>query len=254
MTYRLQDDAPNRRTARSRRAHFSSSLAALHAAQKTPRGVSLYSTWVNRPLGRRLAAAADALSLQPNQVTVLSASCSFTAIAVLVGLRPSLWSGVLASGLFVLAFALDSADGQLARLRRAGSASGEYLDHMLDCAVKSALHAAVLVAAYRVGERGSALLVPVGFQIVALLLFFGGILVAKIHEQSAQDGAVRPARRVSGRVSAVALLPVDHGVVSLSFLFWGFFDMFQVVYLLLFLAHVALLAAFSVAWFRELSR
>lgn len=253
MVYRLDDDVPDRRTRESRRTRFSTSLEALHAAQKTPRGVSLYSIWINRPLGRRLAAAADVLSLRPNQVTVLNATCSFAAIAVLAGLRPSFASGALASILLVLAFALDSADGQLARLRRASSASGEYLDHMLDCAVKTSLHAGVLVAVYRYGERGLDLLVPVGFQIVALLLFFGGILVAKLHEQSARGGSERPARRVSGNVSSVLLLPVDHGVISLSFLFWGAFELFQVVYLLLFVAHVALLAAFSVAWFRELS-
>lgn len=237
----------------SLRTRFRTTLSALQSAQKTPRGVSLYSTKVNRPLGRRLAALADVLGLQPNHVTLLSAACSSGAIAALVVLRPSWPSGVLASALLVLAFALDSADGQLARLRHAGSPAGEYLDHMLDCATKSALHAAVLIAAYRVGERGAALLVPIGFQLVSLLLFFGGILVAKLHEQSARSGVERPPRKVSSSVSKVAMLPVDQGVLSLSFLLWGWSDTFGLVYFLLFLAHVALLAAFSVAWFRELS-
>lgn len=235
------------------RSRFRTTLSALQAAQKTPRGVSFYSTKVNRPLGRLLAALADVLGLRPNHVTLLSAACSFSAIASLVVLRPSWPSGVLASGLLVLAFALDSADGQLARLRRAGSPSGEYLDHMLDCASKSSLHAAVLIAAYRVGERGAPLLVPIGFLLVSLLLFFGGILVAKLHEQSAHNGVERPPRTVRSAVSSVALLPVDQGVLSLSFLLWGSSDTFGLVYVLLFLAHVVLLAAFSVAWFRELS-
>jgi phosphatidylglycerophosphate synthase len=253
MTARLDDDVPDRLRRQSRRARFSTSLSALQAAQKTPRGVSLYSTWVNRPLGRRLAAGADALSLRPNHVTCMSAACSFTAIAVLAGVRPSPASGVLASALLVLGFALDSADGQLARLRRSGSPSGEYLDHMLDCAVKCCLHIAVLIAAYRVGERGVGLLVPVGFQIAAVLLFFGGILVAKLHEQSPRGSVARPPRRLSRQLSSVFLLPVDHGVISLTFLLWGFFDVFQAVYLLLLVAHAAVLAAFAVAWFRELS-
>ena len=253
MISRVDDDVPDRLGTPPRRERFSTSLAALQAAQKTPRGVSLYSSWVNRPLGRRLAAAADTLSLRPNHLTCLSASCSFTAIAVLAAARPSLVSGVLASTLLVLGFALDSADGQLARLRRSGSASGEYLDHMLDCAVKCSLHIAVLIAAYRVGERGVELLVPVGFQIVAVLLFFGGILVGKLHEQSPRGAAARPPRRLSRQLSSVFLLPVDHGVISLTFLLWGVFEVFQVVYLLLFLAHAAVLAAFAVAWFRELS-
>ncbi|MDQ3343091.1 MAG: CDP-alcohol phosphatidyltransferase family protein [Actinomycetota bacterium] len=253
MTGFGSDRSARRRTQESWRARFSTSSSALRTAQKTARGVSLYSTWINRPFGRRLAALADVWAFKPNHVTVLSASCSFAAITALIALRPSLLSGVLASSLLVLGFALDSADGQLARLRRAGSAAGEYLDHMLDCAVKSTLHAAVLIAAYRLGQRGAELLVPLGFLIVALLLFFGGILVAKLREQSTQGEAVRPARRISSRVSSVLLLPADHGVVALSFLLWGSFEVFSAVYLLLFMAHVALLAAFSVAWFRELS-
>ena len=252
MVSRLDDgQTPSART--SLRARYGASLSALRSAQKTPRGVSLYSTRVNRPLGRRLAALADALSLQPNQVTVLSAVCSFVAIAVLAGARPSPGSGVLASGLLVLGFALDSADGQLARVRNAGSASGEYLDHMLDCAGKATLHVAVLVALYRTGERGGWLLVPLAFQVLALLLFFGVILVGKLHEQSARSGAVRAPGGVSSRISPVALLPVDQGVIALSFLLWGWSEAFQVVYVMLLLGHAAVLSAFLVTWFRELS-
>lgn len=250
----LDDAARHVRRPEGTRARFHASLAALDAAQKPPRGVSLYSTRINRPLGRRLAALADVMALQPNHVTVLSAACSFGAIALLLGPRPALVSGVLASGLLLLGFALDSADGQLARLRRAGTASGEYLDHMLDFAVKWSLHAAVLISAYRLGEPAAVLLVPLGFQLVALLLFFGGILVAKLHEQSVRGPGGRPSRRLSGRVTSVLMLPVDHGVVSSSFLLWGAFQVFLGAYVVLFLAHLALLGAFSVAWFRELSR
>lgn len=253
MVSQVDDSARVPEPPTSWRIRYGASLSALQTAQKTPRGVSLYSIWVNRPFGRRLAALADVLALKPNQVTVLSAVCSLGAATALVGLRPSILSGVLASGLLVLGFALDSADGQLARLRRAGSASGEYLDHMLDCATKLGLHAAVLVAAYRVGDRGAWLVVPVAFQFAALLLFFGGILVAKLHEQAAPTTGERPARSVGNRASSVLLLPVDQGVISLSFLLWGWPDVFQAVYLLLLLAHAAVLAAFSVAWFRELS-
>lgn len=254
MVSQVDDGARVPEPPASWRTRYGASLSALQMAQKTPRGVSLYSTWVNRPFGRRLAALADVLALKPNQVTVLSAVCSVGAITVLVGLRPSLFSGVLASALLVLGFALDSADGQLARLRRAGSASGEYLDHMLDCATKLGLHAAVLVAAYRLDDAGAWLIVPVAFQFVALLLFFGGILVAKLQQQSTRTEVERPARRVGSRASSVLLLPVDQGVISLSFLLWGWPEAFQAVYLLLFLAHAAVLATFSVTWFRELCR
>ena len=233
-------------------ARYRSSLAALAQAQKTPRGVSLYSTWVNRPVGRRLASLADVLHLRPNHVTVLSAACSLTAVGLLAGLTPSVLLGVVVAGLLVLGFALDSADGQLARLRRSGSRSGEYLDHMLDCALKSTLHAAVLVSFYRSGERGLELLVPLAFSSVSVLLFFGGILVTKLRQESPQPGVARPGERLSDRTSSVLLLPADHGVLCLSFLLLGLGEVFLAVYGLLLLVNAALTAVFAVVWMKEL--
>ena len=233
-------------------ARYRSSLAALEQAQKSPRGVSLYSTWVNRPVGRRLASLADVLDLTPNHVTVVSAACSLTAVVLLAVLTPSALLGLVVGGLLVLGFALDSADGQLARLHRSGSRSGEYLDHMLDCAVKTTLHAAVLVSFYRSGERGLELLVPLAFSTVSVLLFFGGILVSKLRQQSPPDAA-RPGERVGDWTSSVLLLPADHGVLCLSFLLLGSGELFFAVYTLLLLVNAALTAVFAVVWMRELS-
>ena len=97
---------------------FTAALRELRTAQKTSKGVSLYSRHINRPLGRVLAAAAFRAGLTPNQVTLLSALVSYAALAAVALLPPS-WG--LAAGVYaglVLGFALDSADGQLARLRR----------------------------------------------------------------------------------------------------------------------------------------
>ncbi len=234
-------------------ARYRSSLAALERAQKTPRGVSLYSTWVNRPVGRRLASLADVLDLTPNHVTLVSAACSLTAVALLALVTPSPLLGLVVGGLLVLGFALDSADGQLARLHRSGSRSGEYLDHMLDCAVKSTLHAAVLIAFYRSGERGLELLVPLGFSTVSVLLFFGGILVSKLRQQFPQPEGSRPGERVGDWTSSLLLLPADHGVLCLSFLLWGSGELFLAVYATLFLVNAALAAVFAVVWMRELT-
>jgi phosphatidylglycerophosphate synthase len=233
-------------------ARYRSSLAALEQAQKTPRGVSLYSTWVNRPVGRRLASLADVLDLTPNHVTLVSAACSLTAVALLALVDPSRLLGLVVGGLLVLGFALDSADGQLARLHRSGSRSGEYLDHMLDCTLKSTLHAAVLISFYRSGERGLELLIPLGFSTVSVLLFFGGILVSKLRQQSPQPAGARPGERVGDVTSSVLLLPADHGVLCLSFLLWGSGELFLAVYALLFAVNAALTAVFAVVWMREL--
>lgn len=227
---------------------FRRSLDDLRTAQKPPRGVSVYSIHVNRPAGRLLAAAADVLGLRPNQVTALSGTFSLAAVALLALARPSAAVGLLVGGALVLGFALDSADGQLARLHRSGSRSGEWFDHVLDCAVKLLLHAGVLIAWYRFTDAEGLLLLPLAFQVVAMLLFFGGILV----EQLRPPGQPRPAAP-SGHLRSVLLLPVDNGVLCCAFLLWGAQGLFEVVYALLFVAHVLYLGAFLRAWYRELS-
>ena len=92
----------------------------LATAQKSNRNAPAYSRWVNRPLGRIFAATAFKLGLTPNQVTAISAVFTFAGIGVLATGTPSWWLGVLVAALLVLGYALDSADGQLARLRGGG--------------------------------------------------------------------------------------------------------------------------------------
>lgn len=64
-------------------------LRELRGAQKTAKGVSLYSRYVNRPAGRVLAAGAYRCGLTPNQVTLISAAFTFAALASVALVRPS---------------------------------------------------------------------------------------------------------------------------------------------------------------------
>ncbi|WP_049580297.1 CDP-alcohol phosphatidyltransferase family protein, partial [Streptomyces sp. SBT349] len=164
------------------RGGYGAALRRLRDAQKTAKGVSLYSRWVNRPLGRALAAGAYVVGLRPNHVTALSGLLSGAAVAGIALARPS-WPLALAvwAGL-VLGFALDSADGQLARLRGESSPAGEWLDHVVDCAKITALHAAVLISFHRFFALPNEgwLLVPLLFQLAAVLIFFGGLLTDKL--------------------------------------------------------------------------
>lgn len=226
---------------------FRGTLEELRGAQKPPRGVSLYSLRVNRPVGRYLAAGAHVLGLRPNHVTALSGVCSLTAVALLATVRPSLPLGLAVGLALVLGFALDSADGQLARLRPAAGRSGEWLDHMLDCLVKLVLHAAVLIGWYRFLHTHLLLLLPLGFQLVAVLLFFGGILVEKLRSPGLPRSAAG-----SGLLRSVLLLPVDNGTLCCAFLLWGAAGLFEVAYAVLFVAHLLYLLGFSRIWFREL--
>ncbi|MTE22154.1 CDP-alcohol phosphatidyltransferase [Streptomyces sp. TRM43335] len=233
-------------------SRFRYAVERLAAAQKSAKGVSLYSRYVNRPAGRLLAAAAYAARLTPNRVTALSAVSTFTGVALTALLPPS---HALAVGVFaalVVGFALDSADGQLARLTGGGSAAGEWLDHVVDCAKTLALHMAVLVAFHRHFDFSDPLLllVPVAFQFAAVLIFFGGILTEQLKRRAAATtaSAARPST-----LRSVLLLPVDYGVFCAVFLFLGNRELFTVLYCALLAVHLVFLVAFLVKWYRELS-
>jgi phosphatidylglycerophosphate synthase len=230
---------------------YGAALDRLRSAQKSAKGVSLYSRYVNRPLGRRLAAAAYRAGLTPNQVTVLSAACSGAGLAAVALVRPSWALGVAVYAALVLGFALDSADGQLARLRGASSPAGEWLDHVVDCAKITALHTVVLVSFYRhfALPDEAWLLLPPLFQLAAVLVFFGGLLTDKLRPPRP---AGAPAPRPSG-LRAVALLPLDYGVLCAVFLLLGDEAAFRYGYAALCAAYVLGCAAFLVKWFRELS-
>ncbi len=233
---------------------FGAALSELRGAQKTAKGVSLYSRHINRPAGRILAAAACRAGLTPNQVTLVSAAFSFSAVAAVAVFPPS-WPLALAvwAGL-VVGFAFDSADGQLARLRRVSSPAGEWLDHVVDCAKITALHAAVLVSFYRFFDLPGPgwLLLPLGFQLAAVLIFCGGLLTDKLKPKPAAAAPAPPAAAPSP-LRAVALLPVDYGVFCLVFLTLGSERVFLGAYTVLAAVHGLFLAAFMAKWFRELS-
>ncbi|MEU7063165.1 CDP-alcohol phosphatidyltransferase family protein [Streptomyces sp. NPDC046161] len=235
-------------------------LRELRGAQKSAKGVSLYSRFVNRPAGRYLAAGSYALGLTPNQVTLVSAAFSFAAVAAVALAAPSWGLGVAVWAALAVGFAFDSADGQLARLRGSGSASGEWLDHVVDCAKLTALHTCVLIAFYRfpdaygtAGADGTAsggwLLVPLGFQFAAVVTFFGGLLTEKLKPRPAPGS---PAAAPS-TLRAVALLPVDYGVFCLVFLLLGGGGLFRWAYAALGAVAALFLLAFLAKWFRELS-
>ncbi|MGC9536753.1 CDP-alcohol phosphatidyltransferase family protein [Streptomyces sp. UG1] len=232
---------------------FSSTLRQLSKAQKPARGVSVYARFVNRPAGRLLAAAAYRIGLSPNQVTAVSALITFVAVVATALHPPSRALGQWVCLALLLGFALDSADGQLARLHRSASLSGEWLDHVVDCAKQLGIHAAVLISFYRFFDLPRpALLLPITFQFAAVLLFFGGILTEQLTRRGGQapSGPASPPSAVRG----MALLPVDYGLLCLSFLFLGSQELFLALYTALLVAHVVLLPAFFAKWLRQLAR
>jgi len=237
------------------RERYRDVVARLSSAQKHSVGAPAYSRFVNRPLGRRIAAAAYLLGLTPNTVTAISALFSFSGIAVVALVRPAWWTGVLVAVLLVLGYAFDAADGQLARLRGGGSSAGEWLDHVVDAGKISALHLAVLIGAYRFFDLDSALwlLVPIGFVLVANVTFFGMILNDLLRARHAAKTGTPVSRPAPSTLRSLLVIPTDYGLMCVVFVLLGAPTVFFGAYVLLFAANGAFLLLALVKWFRDMA-
>jgi phosphatidylglycerophosphate synthase len=236
---------------------FAGVLARLRSAQKPAgRGAPAYSIYVNRRLGRYIAAAAYRAGLTPNAVTAVSALLTFAAIALLLVARPSAVVGVGIALLLALGYAFDSADGQVARLRGGGSAAGEWLDHVVDAVKVVTLHAAVLVTAYRFLVPADArgwLLVPLGFAIVASVSF--AVFLLNDLLKAARRGSATTAVIRTGSTPLRSLLgmPTDYGLLIWVFVLLGSPVLFFAGYTLLFAAQLGYLVVALPKWFRDIA-
>lgn len=204
------------------------SLRQLRSAQKSPKGAPLYSVLVNRPLGRLFAATARRAGLTPNAVTGISGLFTFVGIFTLALGRPGWLTGCAIAALLVIGYALDAADGQLARLTGGGSLFGEWLDHVVDAGKIVSLHAAVAIMAYRYlpGPRFW-LIVPLVLAVASVVHFFGflltELLVRTTNTPGKRGGSFSPAM-------ALAKLPTDYGLLCLTFATLGSAVLFMTIY------------------------
>jgi len=235
------------------RAGFRAAMAQLRGAQKSARGGPPYSIFVNRPLGRVLAALAFQAGLTPNQVTALSALATFVGVGLLAA-APATWlTGVVVAVLLVLGYALDSADGQLARLRGGGSLQGEWLDHTVDSLKVVVVHLAVLVTWYLHLDLATGwLLVPLAFAVASSVHFFGMILVDLLARATRAELALAaPTKTAPGASTALLKLPTDYGVFCLATVLLGAHVLFVGVYTLLAVATVGYTLLVVVKWRRD---
>ena len=235
-------------------------VSALRSAQKSNRGAAGYSRWVNRPLGRQAAALAYLRGLSPNQVSLLSAACTFPGIALIAAAPPTWLTAIIVTVLLVAGYALDSADGQVARLRGGGSPDGEWLDHVLDSAKIAVVHLAVAISWFRFFALPSAwVLVPLAFGAVSTVFFFAQVLADMIRrvERVRAGGSGVTTSRVNPNEPAPVLrslvvLPNDYGVLCLLMLLLPVSVAFQSIYTVFLAANALFLVVGSMRWFREM--
>lgn len=224
----------------------------LATAQKSNRGAPGYSRWVNRPVGRHIAAVAYRVGATPNQVTAVSALLSAAAIALIAAVPPVPVLGFAVAVLLAAGFAFDSADGQLARLTGTGSPAGEWLDHVVDCWKTVSLHLAVLVAWYRFSDLGTGwLLVPLGFTIVATVFFFAIILAEQLRRRAGVPDET--AQTTAPVLRSLLVLPADYGLMCVAFALLGFPTAFAWLYGALFACNALILLAALRRWHRRLA-
>lgn len=234
-------------------ASFAENYRRLAAAQKGhARGAPAYSVYVNRRMGRVLAAAGGRLGMTPNQATAISAVHTFGAMAMLAFAPATWWTGIIVAVLLAFGYSWDSADGQLARLSGGGTLAGEWLDHFVDAVKIASLHLIVAIAlVLHTSYVGSPwLLVPLAYSVVAVVTFFGMLLNDLL---KGKKGVVNSQERGGGTLlRSTILIPTDYGIICLLFLLWGVPQLFMIVYALLLVANAAFLVLAAVKWFREI--
>jgi hypothetical protein len=95
------------------------------------------------------------------------------------------------------------------------------------------------------------LLVPLGAAVVSAVLFFSMILTEQLRRQAGRASVAAPEGR--SWIRSVLVIPMDYGVLCLSFAVYGIIPLFLTVYTLIFAATAAFLVLASIKWFRELS-
>ena len=235
-------------------------LAELKAgAGKSNRGAAGYTRWVNRPLGRRVAAVAHRLGMTPNQLTALNSLIIFPVLISLAVVRPTFWWTVPAGLLLLAGYVLDSADGQLARLRGGGSKAGEWLDHVADAVKTSLVHGVLVVTWFRFYDFPSLawVLLPIAFGVVHSTYYFSLMLADDLRRLAKVERRVPPPTTPASQEHAPVLrsflmLPNDWGVLCLAIMLLPVQWLFVTIYGALLAANTLFVLAGWVRWYREL--
>lgn len=108
-----------------------SEVASIYRASKKKQDINWFTEWICRPPAALVVYLLRNTRATPNQVTFASFFVAAVSGAMFV-LGPGYAWGLAAALVFELAFVLDCADGQLARLRQRSSPLGHLLDFLMD--------------------------------------------------------------------------------------------------------------------------
>lgn len=155
-------------------------------------GDGFYSTYVVRPLSRRLTALGLTVNASPNVLTAISLAIGLGTAGLIWLDRP--WAWILAAFTLQLALIVDCMDGEIARFTRTFSSFGAWLDGVGDRVKEYAVFAALAIVAVRGGHASGWLLA-----IIAMVL----VTTRHLEDRSYLD------RLAPGRASSPELLPIS---------------------------------------------
>jgi len=232
---------------RHRSAPYRAARARLRAVQKSGAGEPAYLRWVNRPLGARVAAIGYVAGATPNQVTAISGVLTLAGLVAVVvnGTNPVFAAS--ATALLLAGFVLDSADGQLARLRGTGNPAGEWLDHVVDAVRLPLAHFAIVICLWRVGAPPWALAMCLAFSITASVWFFAATLGGKLDTEGT-------GRSTAKNWVSFAKIPYDTSALFFLLLALPWLPVFLAGYSILFVLTVAAATVALRRKFRTLGR
>jgi phosphatidylglycerophosphate synthase len=180
----------------------------------TNRGGGLYSEAVSQRIGSVIALGASRLGIVPTVLTLMNLVLGLAASVVVIALAPRAAAGSVPEWLvglvalvaWQIAYALDCADGQLARVTGQASSAGARLDVLCDVAVQIALLCALaaMAVAYRPGTPAWLVAAFAGTWMVNL--------VTSVMQSGPQSASMFPSRSMPVRV---VKLVRDYGAVVL---------------------------------------
>jgi len=148
-------------------------------------------------------------------------------------------------------YALDAADGQLARLRHGGSKAGEWLDHVADVIKLSTIHGAIAISLFRFAELPpSVLLIPLAFGAVQNIHFFSYILTYQLRYHGGTPLAKDESR--PGILKSVLSAPTDYGLMCFVLMTRFAPTVFLWVYGIMLLGYAGYVALALPKWYRDL--
>lgn len=200
----------------------------LNNFQKKGAGTPAYTRFINRWLGKILTSVLACFNISPNVISITSSIITIITF-FLFFMVTSFWQSFILVILLYFAYALDSADGQLARLLNKQSKSGEWLDHTLD-AIKIPLSqgtAIFLIVAHKFPEK-SVLFFYLIILSLACANFLSGILKSKLFPNySSTSVQISEKHNI---IRSFITLPLDYGVFISLYIFSFKPDWFTLVY------------------------